>query len=375
MPKVTILKYDILCAQGDLHQSVEAIKNSTLHTSTKVVSSPDEEIQIPYFSLKDEVEDTPDAIYKGLQTLLLKTLSSLDEQQRKESALIIGTSLVDWHVVHAIKNSVYAYKKTPYSSQKRGIDSYAKQLSKEFGLSDFTMTINTACTSSANALLEGANLIKASVFNYVVVIGVEIFSTMMSSGFSSMRLLSTSSQKPFDKNREGLILGEALSSVLLGKESAPWSLEGGYSNCSSLTITSVSPSGEEYVEVMQKALEQCNLQKEQITALKAHATSTLANDLSEINALSKLFSKDLLFCALKPYTGHTLGACGTLELALFMACVDNGFLPKTHNHTESIQEDFSPLLEHKACTEGIFMLNYFGFGGNNTSLIIKKESL
>lgn len=375
MDKINILKYHINSAQGDLYQTVAAIKDENIKVSSKMVSTLEEDIQIPYFLFEEESQDNPDAIYKALSEIVSKTVDGLDAAAREETALIVGTSLVDWHVVNSIESTVYDYKKTPYYSEKKSIDSYAKELSKEFGLNGFTMTINTACTSSVNALLEGSNLINSGLFKYVVVIGLEIFSKMMSSGFSSMKLLSTSSQKPFDQNRDGLILGEGIASILIGKDESQWSLKGGYSNCNSINITSVSPSGDEYVEVMQNALDIANVKKEELTALKAHATSTQTNDLSEINAISKIFDKNIVFTALKPYVGHTLGACGTLELAIFMASVDNGFIPKTLNHTTPIIQEYSPLTNHKECDSGIFMLNYFGFGGNNTSIIIEKESL
>ena len=153
-----------------------------------------------------------------------------------------------------------------------------------------------------------------------------------------------------------------------------WS-KGGFSNCNSATITSVSESGDECVEVMQKALLNSNVKRDEITALKAHATGSFSNDLAEINAISKVFDSSLVFTALKPYIGHTIGASGVLEIALFMGAIDKGFIPKTLSCTESILSNFTPISKHKECSDGIFMCNYFGFGGNNISLIIKKESL
>ena len=237
------------------------------------------------------------------------------------------------------------------------------------------MTINTACTSSANALLEASNLIEAGVVDYAIALGIEIYSPLMSSGFYTMDLISPIKAKPFDKNRDGLVLGEALGAILLGKENAKWQLLGGFSNCNSQTITSVSQSGEECVEVMQKALLNADVTSDKITALKAHATGSSSNDLAEINAISTVFDSSLKFTALKPYIGHTIGASGVVEISLFMCAIDNGFIPKTINCENSILEDYAPLKKNLECSSGIFMCNYFGFGGNNISLIIQKESL
>jgi len=373
MAKVNILNYEIHCAQGDVQHTLKAIKNDQIVKSFKSVQSLQEDVEIPYYLFKEEIKQDQESIYKAMRDLLLKIIPTIDESKRDSTALIIGTSLVDWHVVDAINASVYENEKKPYSSKKQSIDSYAKALSREFGLNDFTMTINTACTSSANALLEASNMISIGLFEYAIVIGVEIFSPIMSSGFYAMDLIAESVAKPFDLERDGLVLGEAIAGIVLGKEDTLWRLEGGFSNCNSHTITAVSQSGDECVEVMQKALQNSGVKAEEITALKAHATGSYSNDLAELNAISKVFSSSLTFTALKPYIGHTIGASGVLEIALFMAAVDDGFIPKTYFCDNPILPEYRPISEHKKCKEGIFMCNYFGFGGNNISLIMKKE--
>ncbi len=370
---LSLLKCAIKSAQGDLRQTISAIKNSNINISTKIVSTFDAEMEIPYFLLQNRVEDSQKSIYKELKDIVSKIVVDLDKDDREKTALLVGTSLVDMNIVDVVNDSVYEYKRTPYYSSKKSIDSYAKDLVDEFGLNGFSMSVSTACTSSVNALLEASNLIQSGAFKYVVVLGVDIFSEMMSNGFSSMKLLSLGVQKPFDISRDGLVLGEAIAGILVGTESSSWVLKGGYSNCNSANITSVSASGEEYADVMQKAMHISNTNIGDITALKAHATSTPTNDMSEINAIKQLFDKDFRFTAIKPYIGHTLGACGILELAIFMSCVDDGFIPKTINHQDSIIDKYTPISEHLECKDGTFMLNYFGFGGNNTSIIIKKE--
>ena len=372
---INILDYEISSAQGDLQQTLQAIKTDSISISSKTITQEQNEIKIPFYTFKSEVKQNQESIYRVIKNLVSKITSKMSKEKKKSTALIIGTSLIDWNLVDAINDTVYEYKKTPYSSKKRSIDSYAKDLSKELGLNDFSMTINTACTSSANALLEASNLINSNVFDYAIVLGVEIYSPLMSSGFYTMDLISKSTAKPFDTHRDGLVLGEGIAAILLGKEDSEWSIEGGFSNCNSQTITSVSSSGDECVEVMQNALTNANVTANEITALKAHATGSFSNDEAEINAISKVFESSLIFTALKPYIGHTIGASGVLEISLFMGAIDNGFIPKTIGCTESMLKDFTPISEHKECDSGVFMCNYFGFGGNNISLIIKKELL
>ncbi len=375
MASVNILGCEIFSSLGDLKQTTKSIRDEKTGISSKAIKANDKEVKIPYFLLNQKVEQNQQDIYGILRDLLQKIISCIPVEKRVSTALFIGTSLIDWNLVDAINGCAYEYKKTPYFSQKFSIDSYAKQLSGEFGLGEFTMSINTACTSSANALLEAKNLISTGVVEYVIVLGIEIFSPVMSSGFYMMDLLSQTTPKPFDENRDGLVLGEAVAGMVLGKETTAWTLEGGFSNCNSQTITSVSSSGDECVEVMQKSLENSSLHVEDITALKAHATGSNSNDEAEMNAIRKVFDSSLIFTALKPYIGHTIGASGVLEISMMISAIDDGFLPKTLFCEKSISQDFIPIGEHKKCGSGIFMCNYFGFGGNNTSLIIKKELL
>ena len=374
MTKVNLLKSSILSAQGNLEQTVQAIKNNSIVISSKYVATLDENMKIPYFLLQEETKESQSYIYEAIKSVVADVATELSSEDRRQTALLFGTSMIDLNVVDSIKD-MQENKPLGTNNIKRSIDSYAKDLVNEFGFNDYTMTIATACTSSANAVLQAKNLLDADVFKYVIVVGVEIFLQMMSSGFSSMKLFSQGFQKPFDASRDGLVLGEGLASILLGKDESAWSVVAGFSNCDSSTITSVSESGDEFAKVMKNTLCLAALTPKDITALKTHATSTLTNDIAEANAICNVFDESLAFTALKPYLGHTLGACGTLELAIFMACIDEGFMPKTINHKESIYKNYVPLLEHKECNSGVFMLNYFGFGGNNTSLIIKKESL
>lgn len=373
MHSVNILDYTLLSSQGNTQETLKSIKNLSVKVLCKEVSTLNEPVKIPYYLLRDKIEENNDEIKEAIKKLIENLSIKLTAQQRAQTALLIGTSLIDRNIVESIESSVYEYKKKPYTSSKKSIDSFASEISKELKLNPFTMTISTACTSSINAVIEARNLINSGVVEYAIVVGVEIFSQMMSDGFSSMKLLSTDTQRPFDIDRDGLILGEAIAAVLVGKDSSKWSLKGAYSNCNSLNITSVSPSGEEYAEVMDKAMSFAKVTAKDITMLKTHATSTLTNDMSEINAIKKVFASDVTFTALKPYVGHTLGACGVLELAMIMSCIDDGFIPQTLGHKESIIKEYIPLQKHKECSSGIFMLNYFGFGGNNTSVIIQKE--
>jgi len=361
---IYLSNFELLSSQGNLTETVQAIKDNNINISKKHIVTDIQSVDAPYFLLSHEIKEDKDEIYQALEEITSKIVLKLKESSLSSTALIIGTALADLNITKAIEDSVYEDERKPYTSTKTSIDTYANKLSKKFGLNDFTMTINTACTSSANGIIEASNLIDADIVESVIVLGVEIFSPMMSSGFSAMNLLTLNEQKPFEDTRDGLVLGEAISGIVLSKNKSRHKLLGGYSNCNSASITGVSDSGEEYVEVMKKALVNSQTCAKTLSAIKTHATSTPASDLSEMNAMNSMFDKLPVLCALKPYIGHTIGACGTLELSLLLSCVEDGFIPKLPS-----QKKNTP------CDSGTFLLNYFGFGGNNTSLVIQSEKL
>lgn len=129
---------------------------------------------------------------------------------------------------------------------------------------------------------------------------------------------------------------------------------------------------------MEEALSKAKLSIENLTCLKAHATGSENSNLSEVVAIDKLFKKykqktDVVI--LKPYIGHTLGACGSNEIVLLCESIKNNFLPKTINFYKSYNNiDFTPLLKSKEINKATVLFHFIGFGGSNTSMILSNES-
>jgi 3-oxoacyl-[acyl-carrier-protein] synthase-1 len=123
---------------------------------------------------------------------------------------------------------------------------------------------------------------------------------------------------------------------------------------------------------MKNAMTKAKLSPIDISAIKAHATGTIENDKAEAEALMHLFPSHTNITALKPYIGHTMGACGTNELVLLMESLKQNFIPKTLNFLEIDNiHPLKPLTTNIPAIAGYYLLNYLGFGGNNCSLIIK----
>jgi 3-oxoacyl-[acyl-carrier-protein] synthase-1 len=157
----------------------------------------------------------------------------------------------------------------------------------------------------------------------------------------------------------------------------PWApgvyIRGGASRCDNYSISASNPDGSAIAEVMQSALSDCGLSRQDITAVKAHGTASPLNDDGEAAGLKRIFDQLPPLFALKPIVGHTLGACGVVETALVALALRRGFIPASAGFEQYDSAlGITPLGAPLAMGAGHLMLNYFGFGGNNNALILEK---
>jgi 3-oxoacyl-[acyl-carrier-protein] synthase-1 len=219
-----------------------------------------------------------------------------------------------------------------------------------------------------------ARLIQAGVVDHALVLGVELMNDLTALGFLGLGLLTRSAMKPFDRGRDGFVLGEACSALVLGRgDPGRFHLRGGANLCDSHSIVAASADGSAVAAVIEQALADAGLETSSITAVKAHGTASPSNDEGEAAGMLRAFATLPPLCALKPFIGHTLGACGLTELILFYRAVEEGFLIAT----PGIGTDLATLgvvlnQTERPVTNGHFMLNAFGFGGSNTSLVISR---
>lgn len=252
------------------------------------------------------------------------------------------------------------------------LDLIAEQLRERWGFAD-AFTLNTACTSAANGLLYGARLLGPQLYRRALVLAFETPSAVAQQGFGALDLISPSgSYRPFHPQRDGLILGEAYAATLLALEPGPAPLArllGGFSACDTSNLTTTREDGSHIDWVMREALRSAGSSAEQIGLVKLHGTATGANDRAESNGVRLLFGDALPpLCVLKPWLGHTLGACGLAEtlllvqnLARLPGCdyADEALLPLTAG-PPAIADD------------SLLLANFFGFGGNNASLVLQR---
>lgn len=250
-------------------------------------------------------------------------------------------------------------------------------------IKDFVTTISTACSSSANAIILGARMIKNNQLDRVLVGGADSLSKFTINGFNTLMILDKNQCTPFDRDRKGLNLGEAAAYLVLESEDSVNKNESnilaeltGYANTNdAFHQTASSPDGYGPYLAMNEAMKIAKLNPEDIDYVNVHGTGTPNNDLSEGFALKRFFGDKVpKFSSTKAYTGHTLAASGALEAVFSVLAIQNKVIYPNLFFKNTIPElnifpetDFIENYEIKN-----ILSNSFGFGGNDTALIFSK---
>ena len=267
----------------------------------------------------------------------------------------------------------------------------AGNISIEFGFKGESMSTVTACASSTHAIGEAYKNIKHGYEDVIIAGGTEAsICSIGIAGFENMKALSNSTDKtrasiPFDKERNGFVMGEGCGILVLEelehakKRGAKIYAEviGFGSTTDAYHITSPCPDGEGGANAMLRAIEDAKIKPEDIDYINAHGTSTHLNDLTETKAIKTALgdaSKKVMVSSTKGNIGHLLGAAGAVEVIICVKALENELVPPTINYKEKDEEcdlDIVPNEPRKAKLN-IAMSNSLGFGGHNASIILKK---
>ncbi|MBO4504300.1 MAG: beta-ketoacyl-[acyl-carrier-protein] synthase family protein [Bacteroidales bacterium] len=248
------------------------------------------------------------------------------------------------------------------------------------GKFELITTISTACSSAANAIILGANLIREGKADIAVVGGTECLSLFHLNGFNSLMILDNDPCRPFDAERHGLNLGEGAAYIVIEGEStaarrgiAPLCQLSGYGNaCDAFHQTATSPNGEGAYRAMRQALASSGLTPDDIDYINAHGTGTDNNDLCEGIAMMRIFGDQMPpVSSTKSYTGHTTSAAGGVESVISILALQHQFIPANIGFKTPIAEhNFRPV-DHVVKDAALqhVLTNSFGFGGNDSSCI------
>jgi len=281
----------------------------------------------------------------------------------------------------------------PFFIPKMIADIAAGMISIKYGLRGPNFATVSACASSSNALLDAFNYIRLGKADIIVSGGSEASVNQAGlGGFNALKALSTrnddpaKASRPFDKDRDGFVLGEGAGTLILEeyehavKRGAKIYAEvmGGGLSADAHHITAPHPNGLGAIKVMQNALDDAEMKPEEIDYINVHGTSTPLGDVAESKAINEVFGAhayNLNISSTKSMTGHLLGAAGAIEAIASILAIKKGIIPPTINN-ENFDENIDGKLNftlNKAQKREVkaIMSNTFGFGGHNASIILK----
>jgi len=267
------------------------------------------------------------------------------------------------------------------------------QVAIQYGIEGPSLTITTACAASANAVGEAKNMIQNGIVDMVVVGGTESGTTSMTIGaFAQIRALSTNNEnpkeacKPFDKDRDGFVMGEGSTVLIMESEESAlkrgvdiYGYVAGYgATTDAYHITAPAEGGKGAVVAMQNAIKDADLSTEDIDYINAHGTSTPANDKNETAAIKTVFGPkayEINISSTKSMTGHLLGGGGAFESMVSVLAIQKSIIPPTinlNNPDEECDLKYTPNVAIEKVIK-VAMSNSFGFGGHNGVLVFKKD--
>ena len=319
-----------------------------------------------------------------------------EERLGADVGIIFGTGIGG---IGATEEAVRTYDKrgpsriNPLAITQLMPNSSTGQVAIKFGIEGPSLTITTACAASANALGEAKNMIQNGIVDTVIAGGTESGTTAMTIGaFAQIKALSTNNEnpkkacKPFDKDRDGFVMGEGSTVLVMESEESAinrgadiYGYVSGYgASTDAHHITAPAEGGRGAVDAMKKALLDAELTPSDIGYINAHGTSTPANDKNETAAIKTVFGEkayDINISSTKSMTGHLLGGGGAFESLVSLLSLKNNIIPPTinlNNPDEECDLNYTPnaAIEKELSAA---MSNSFGFGGHNGVLVFKKS--
>lgn len=283
---------------------------------------------------------------------------------------------------------------SPFFIPKMISDVVGGMVAVKYGFMGPNYTVTSACASSNHAMIDAMNTIRCGMADVIVTGGGEAPVVVPSvGGFSSMMALSTRNDdpahasRPFDKDRDGFVLGEGAGALIFEEEEHArrrgahiyCEVAGGGMSADAYHMTAPHPEGAGAILSMRNALNDAEVSTSDIDYLNAHGTSTPLGDLAEIKAVESLFGDDaekMNISSTKSMTGHLLGGAAAVEALACIMAIQNGVVPPTINLDE-VDPAINPKLNLTPKTAQkrdvkVAMSNTFGFGGHNSTLILRK---
>jgi len=351
------------------------------YLDNKEIKRNDRFIQYGIVAAKMAVEDS------GIQ--------NLSDEEKLNTGVIVGSGIGGLETIYngslTIKNSG-PRKLSPFFIPSSLINLLSGQISIKYGFKGPNHSVVTACATGAHSIGDAGEIIKRGASDIMIAGGAEAAVCELGlAGFCAARSLSTSyndtaelASRPWDKNRDGFVMGEG-AGILVLEELEHAKKRGakiyaeliGYGmSGDAYHITAPSEDGDGGFRAMIHSLKMANVAPEDIDYVNAHGTSTIKGDQIELNAIMRLFhnNENLFVSSTKSSIGHLLGAAGSVESIFSILAINNSIAPATLNLEDPIESNNIKLVSKvpKETKINIALSNSFGFGGTNTALLFKN---
>jgi 3-oxoacyl-[acyl-carrier-protein] synthase-1 len=330
-----------------------------------------------YASLFDEEEtfiNSNGTDYTKFELLLIASIADalkncgIDVADKK-TILIISSTKGNISLLETQEN-------TPELQKRIALSTSAKLVAEYFGFINIPIIISNACISGVMGIITGMRLLRNGQYENAVIVGADIISSFILSGFESFQALSPQVCKPFDKSRDGLNLGEGAGTIILSTNKIYTQnikvLGGSVSNDAN-HISGPSRTGMELSYAIDQALKDANLSATEIDFISAHGTATPYNDEMEANAINLSNLQSTPVNSLKGYYGHTLGAAGLIESIISIQSLKQGLILPTPGFNESgVTRAVNVIAEPRQIQANHFLKTASGFGGCNAAVVFGK---
>ncbi len=355
-----INNYELLCDAGDTDALMKAVyaKESALSIDTLYLDGVAAGLGIMEY----------DNIFNVLDDVTNKVLKESNLENFHKTLLILGSSVGGMQECEEIFYRDMGFGNIDPS--RYSIHVLSDYLKEKFGFYD-SRALSTACTSSANALLLAKRLINVEAYDNVLVIGADGLCKSTVLGFHALGVLSNKKCTPFDINRNGMNVAEAVGVILIQNIKTEDSVElsGAGASSDAYHMTNPDPEATGAMTSMSDAMKDAGVEIKDIDYVNAHGTATLANDRVESLAIQNLFAKDVYVSSTKAITGHTLGAAGAIEAIISCEAIKRSIVPPQTGLEVQENENIKVPKESVAIDIKYIISNSFAFGGNNTSIL------
>jgi 3-oxoacyl-[acyl-carrier-protein] synthase-1 len=311
--------------------------------------------------------------YSRLEKMLILALNSIVNRSEitSRTAFILSTT----------KGNIVKLENQNNTIESAQLAVLAKKIANYFGFITEPIVVSNACVSGALAIVVAKRMIKAGVYDDAYVLAGDEVSKFVLSGFKSFQAMSEKPCKPFDKDRDGVTLGEAAAAVYITADESKLGIEsiqilGDGSVNDANHISGPSRTGEGLFRSIESALKEAKLTADQIDFISAHGTATIFNDEMESIAFNRSHLEQVPMNSYKGYFGHTLGTSGLLEIVISIASTNKNLLFASKGFVDlGVTQPIAVIDINSKKNIRYFLKTASGFGGCNTAVVFYKPEL